>query len=54
MSLVKDYELEIPERPYRLFWHNRFLRSFDNKNDLKNCFLFFKRFLVNIKCKKIR
>lgn len=42
----KDYELEIPERPYRIYWHGKFLRSYDNLTDLNKGLDFFKSMLI--------
>lgn len=49
--MYKDYELNIPERPYKIFWHGKFLRSYDNKNDFDMGVKFFSGFLIEITTK---
>lgn len=46
--MVKEWELDIPEREYKIYWHGKFLRSFDKEDDFKKCIKFFKGFLINI------
>ena len=46
--MKKDYELEISSRPYRIYWHKRFLRSYNNIEDYEKGIKFFKGFLINI------
>lgn len=50
--MIKDYELNIPERPFKIFWHGRFLRSHTDENEFKNGLKFFSGFLVEITYKK--
>ena len=46
--MLKNYELNIPERPYKIYWHGKFLRSFIHKEDFDSCIKFFKGFLIEI------
>lgn len=48
MRFTKNYEKEIPERPYRIHWHGHFLRSYDNINDFHAGIKFFNAFLIEI------
>lgn len=48
MSFIKEYEKEVPERPYRIHWHGNFLRSYDNVDDFKAGIKFFSGFLIAI------
>jgi vacuolar-type H+-ATPase subunit I/STV1 len=46
--MLKDYEKDISERPYKIYWHGKFLRSFIYKEDYDSCIKFFKGFLIEI------
>lgn len=51
--IIKDYEQEIESRPYRIYWHNKFLRSYETKEELEKGLLFFNKFLVSITYKVV-
>lgn len=46
--MIKEYELNIAEREYKIYWHGRFLRSYDNDTDFKLGLIFFRQFLICI------
>lgn len=50
---MKEYEREINSRPYRIYWHNKFLRSYETQEDMENGLLFFNKFLISITHKLI-
>lgn len=50
--MIKDYELDIPERPYKIYWHGKFLRSYDVYDDFKRGLRFFRGFLIDITFEK--
>ena len=52
MNLIKPYELDIPERPFKIYWHNKFLRSYDNRADFEAGVKFFNCFLIEITTKE--
>lgn len=53
MSFIKEYEKEIPSRPYRIYWHGRFLRSYVSLVDFKNGVKFYTGFLIAISGKVV-
>lgn len=52
MNLIKDYELEVPERPFKIYWHGKFLRSYDRRDDFERGVQFFNGFLIDITTKE--
>lgn len=50
--MIKDYELDIPERPYKIYWHGKFLRSYDNYDSFEIGLKFFSGFLINVTFEK--
>ena len=45
---MKEYELDIPEREYKIYWHSKFLRSYTVEDDFKAGLKFFNLFLICI------
>lgn len=46
--MIKEYELNIAERPFKIFWHGKFLRSYTNETEFKQGLKFFSGFLIEI------
>jgi len=51
--IIKDYELEILERPYHVYWHGKFLRSYITKDACLTAVKFFNSFLIAIEHRKV-
>lgn len=51
-SLIKDYDKDIPERPFKIYWHGKFLRSYSCENEFKQGLKFFSGFLIEITFKE--
>jgi hypothetical protein len=45
---LKPYEMEVTERPYHIFWHGVFLRSYADKEEFDKNLLWYKSFLLCI------
>jgi len=45
---LKDFEQDIPERPFKIYWHGRFLRSYKDAEEFRNSVAFFNLFLIEI------
>lgn len=48
MNFIKPEEMDVQERPFKIYWHNRFLRSYITCEDLENGLKFFNQFLIAI------
>jgi hypothetical protein len=51
---AKPEELETSDRPFRVHWHGRFLRSWKTMEELKDSLNFFNSFLIEITHKEVR
>lgn len=41
-------------KPFRIYWHGKFLRAYNTKSDMLNGVKFFTAFLLNITYKQVK
>lgn len=46
--MIKEDELDTPEREYKIHWHSRFLRSYTTAAEFRSGLRFFRGFLICI------
>ena len=46
--MIKEDELDTPEREYKIHWHGRFLRSYTTAAEFRSGLRFFRGFLICI------
>ena len=52
--MVKEFEKEIESRPFRIYWHNKFLRSYETEKEMNDGLNFFNKFLISITFRNIK